>query len=907
MVAHDLEMWQNKFAAAADEGALDMEERVSEIAQRFIADDLEKNGKPAAAELKSAVESQIDLLKQKIREIVAANDKDDVDAEEKVTLAVRTAGVNIKEKAQALRAWRENFDESLQKTVVEAAEHHFQILDDTRALALQKIGMNWAWTDGVTYKDWAKFHELKATLSQWTDELKQLIVTNPALVNAQDAAAQVEDDAMDVAGSAAGELVRLKEVAHYKIVAQDATENFAKEALMAAAEAALAAKQAEKAAAKSASAAASEASIAAARASEAAANSAKEAASSASSVVDVGASSAASAADQASEALADQSTAASQSAASILSEGDDAVSDAGEELSNTVSGAASSVSSYAEEIVANASAALEDDVESVKSVAKDATDTAKDFTVAAAQSAHSVVDAAEEVASEAAESVSSLVDDTQSTASEAASSLSEDASSEGSEAKSAAAAFASDASEAIVGQTQSIVSNSTNEQVEQKVPEVDEDELPIDVEEDPLAARDETPPDAQAPPVKPAFLGAAAQAVPERKPILEDYVDTDAVESITNAAASAYSSAISRASEQYASAASVVSAQIYGTPKPVHEQLLASVSSAYDFALAAASTKYDQAMGTPTPTSNPAMVDWKKVEDIAAQRLNEGRLWAELQYQSAVIALGLATPTPSSSSEKYLEQAKRNYYAGIGIAQDRYSSFLDAASSIMTSMTATPTPTNIVGTASSAMSAARESAESVARLAEEAVESAYSAAGEKVASVANAVDDSIAGVVEGVTEQAYLAGAAIAETWDNAIAQISGQVYGEQKHLGWYDSLLEEAGSYVSSATKAVADGASAATEKAGDTAGTASAEASKQYDAVSELISELIHGKEPTFSESVLSRLSAAYATASAGFESYASEASAAASSVSEKVGSAASQATEAVKEKVERGKDEL
>jgi phage-related protein len=221
-------------------------------------------------------------------------------------------------------------------------------------------------------------------------------------------------------------------------------------------------------------------------------------------------------------------------------------------------------------------------------------------------------------------------------------------------------------------------------------------------------------------------------------------------------------------------------------------------------------------------------------------------------------------------------------------------------------MTATPTPTNFLGHASSAAAAARESAESIAHLAEEAVESAYSAAGEKVASVANAVDDSIAGVVDGVTEQAYLAGAAIAETWDNAIAQISGQVYGEQKHLGWYDGWFDEAGSYVSAATEAVADRASAASEKAADSAVTASAEAAKQYDAVNQLVSELISGREPSFSESVLSRLSAAYATAAAGVESYASGASAAAASVGEKIGSAASEATDAVKNNM-HGRDEL
>lgn len=892
MVAHDLELWQNKYAAAADEGAADMEERVSEIAQRKIAEDVETNGRSLAKGLTSEVQTQIAILKQKIRDIVASDQADGSAAEEEVTLAVRAAGVAIKDKAQALRAWRETFDKDLQETVLRAADVHFQILDDTRGLALQEIGMRWAWTDGVTYKDWAKYHDLKKTLSVWTEQLKQLIVSNPALLEAQDAAAQVEDEAMEVASSAAKELVRLKDVAHYKILASDTSESFDTEAMMLAAEAALAARQAEQAAAKAAEAAAS-----------------SEASARAEDVEDV----VREEANEASDAFEEQSTAASQSASSVLSSVEEATNEAGEELSESLD----SVASEAEGLAGQASSKADDATQSVKSVAQDVSDTAESLAADASSSVSSVVDDVEEFASEVAdegqrsvsdassaisEGGSSLWDEAQSAATEASAEMPEEAQSEKSEAEAAASAMASEASDDIIGQAQTMVGNLTEE------PAVDENANVEEVIEEPLAAREETPAsDHNTATVKPAFLGAAAQEVPNRQPILEDYVDTDLIESATKAAADAYATAMSKASAQYSSAVSVVSAQIYGTPKPVHEQLLASVSAAYDFAVAAASTKYDQAVGTPTPTASPAMVDWNKVEEIASSRLNEGRLWAELQYQSAVIALGLATPTPSSASDKYLDQAKRNYYAGLGVAQDRYSSFLDAASSVMSSMTATPTPTDFAGRASSAAAAARESAESIAHLAEEAVESAYAAAGDKVASVANAVDESIAGVVDGVTEQAYLAGAAIAETWDNAIAQISGQVYGEQKHLGWYENLFEDASSYVSSATDAMADSASAASDKAEDSAVTASAEAAKQYDAVSQLVSELISGKEPTFSESVLSRLSAAYATAAAGLENYASEASAAAASVGEKVGSAASEATEAVKESIQNARDEL
>ncbi len=39
--------------------------------------------------------------------------------------------------------------------------------------------------DGVTYKDWAKYHLLKDRFDEWQEDLKQLIVTHPSLEAAQ--------------------------------------------------------------------------------------------------------------------------------------------------------------------------------------------------------------------------------------------------------------------------------------------------------------------------------------------------------------------------------------------------------------------------------------------------------------------------------------------------------------------------------------------------------------------------------------------------------------------------------------------------------------------------------------------------------------------------------------------------
>ncbi|KAJ6443774.1 quercetin 2,3-dioxygenase [Purpureocillium lavendulum] len=816
MVAQDLELWQNKFAAQAEEGAADIEDRVDEIARRMVEENVKGTGSGLVKQLEETIASQLAELKTKISSIV---EEDAEDAEQKVVTAVRAAGVAIKKTAQMIRGWREDYDAELQETVVGAADVHFQILDETRGLALQQIGMKWAWTDGVTYKDWAKYHELKNTLTQWTDELKQLIVTHPTLLEAQDASAHVEDEGMTMAAAAAQELGRLKEVARWKILAKDATDNFESEAMRLAAEAAQKKQEVEETVAEHL--------------------------------------------DEAQQVLGDAAEAGSLSVDDLSS----AVEEAATATAEYVAAAASSATSVAVNEASIAAEAVKEQVSAAGSMASSVIlGEQPEETPLAPQDTFNPVEEPIILGSP------DEVGDTDSTETTAAV-----------EEKPA----------------DTIIAEAADADAIEEEAEASTD---LKDEEPPKAAESST--------VHAAMFGAAAQEVPARQPVLDEEVDGDMIGSATSAAQEAYSNALSLASDKYSSAMSIVSAQVYGTPEPVHNELFASVSSAYDYAVAAASNKLNDAVqaastgiyGKPTPTPT-SPVNWHKVEEIAARRLSEGRMWAEIQYHSARLAMGLATPTPTSGTEKMLNQAKLRYYAGLGLAQDRYMSFISAASSAWSSVTATPTPTDFVGSASSLASVASESASSVAHAAGEAAGSAYSAATEGVVSAAQGVEDTFASVVDAAGEQIYIAGSAIAERWDNVVAEISANVYGEPTAIGWFEGLIDGA----ASATKTVGEGVSSATEAAQDAAVTARASAEHQYSAVGEMLSELVRGKEPAFTESVWSRFQAVYATASASASSVASEASARAASVGSKVGSVASHATDAVKDSVQHAKDEL
>lgn len=855
-------------------------------------------GLPLVAELNKTVATELASLKKTILSTLEQH-KDDGNPEafeKEVTAAVRGAGLKIKDKAQSIRTWREEYEQHLEVAVTHAAQDHVRILESIRDLALQKIGMKWAWMDGVTYKHWQKFHELREKFDEWVEDLKRLVISHPGLKDAQNAGSDVESQGMAIAGAAAQELGSLKQIAAWKALAGDYTDDFDASTTK------LAADAAQKKAAE-------------------AAQALKDAAK----TVQDGVHSLAGKAEENVEA-------ASQS----LSEG----------VSSVVSNSASTKTISADETLTATVSLSEADGE--------ATET-------------SAVPGLESLTEEPTHSATDLAD------SAAQAPVSKDASTS-----------AADPVEPLP--TADVVDGP--EQVEE------------DLEETPDEPEPEPPVQSATTTVKPALFGAAAQSVPSRQPILDtdevgssissvvSAVQSDYPHTITSAAQSAYTAAIAEAANQYSRAMSAVSVQISGEPKPAHEELFASASSAYFGALGAANSQLNNALtaasegvyGTPTTnnwaSSLPTVpsvpsVDWERVQSIAQQNLQDSVNWAGEQYESARVAIGLAEPTPSTVGErgaKLLDQAKHNYYAGLGVAHARYDEFLSAASGAVSSLTATPTPTDIQGTASSIASVASASASSAASAASDVAADYASQAGDYVAagtdaagdygsqvgdyaasatgaavSAALAAQNAAASLAGSVGDATANAGDSISDNWEYLISQASVQIYGQPTPTPWYENLYgaagdyaSQAGDYAASATDAAADYASqagdyaasatgiaadfassagdlaaenisSATSVAGEYAGSASSAASAQYSIVASYVSELLVGKEPTFSESVSQRLAEIYALASSTAASAASQVTESAASAANAAAEAASTATENVKDRVESFRDEL
>ncbi|BAE65281.1 unnamed protein product [Aspergillus oryzae RIB40] len=211
-IESDLRTWQEKFSVAADLGIEDLEERLYGLVGGYVNGGAENHGRSLLTALETAVEHELSAVKLRIGELTEALPSEHSPAEQtaqsELLKDIRQAAVVIRDRAHAIREWHSSFDQ------------------DVRDLGLQEIGMRWAWMDGVTYKDWAKYHALKAQFEDWKGKFRKVGMRHPKLEDARALSDDILSRGMDVAEAAAKELARLKDVGRWKIAAREVSDNF---------------------------------------------------------------------------------------------------------------------------------------------------------------------------------------------------------------------------------------------------------------------------------------------------------------------------------------------------------------------------------------------------------------------------------------------------------------------------------------------------------------------------------------------------------------------------------------------------------------------------------------------------------------------------------------------------------
>ncbi|RDI83661.1 hypothetical protein Vi05172_g6203 [Venturia inaequalis] len=964
-IQSDLKVWQRKLSKAADKGTEDLQGRIEEITSRQIDNQAHGVGEALVVQLEEMVKSSTSSLMEKINAAVKslpenADEEDENVAYESILSIIGSTGRTIRDKAQSVRTWKQHYDHDTTALVEAALESTLEVIDNIRDLGLQEIGMRWAGMEGVTYKDWSKYHDLKSTFDEWRGGVEAAARKHKGLAKAQEEGEIVQESAMNAAEKAAKELARLKGVARWKIDARDSSSDFSTRVLPAKAKKVVdnimnTVSSASEAVGSSISAAMpssqgtidSVGSVAASQASDisdvvksrvdsviSAASTKSEEASSlvigtpvpvSESVMSDVSSGAASQASAASRKVFGGAMAANVEAKQIILDDEfvdeeDTVSDKVQSMMSVAGDKAADLTNAVNEALQSKPTQTQGNVESATSAAGEQYEKA----ISAASSAlyGTTPGLAESVSSGASEKYAQAVTAASyaiyGTPAPVLQSLASQASAQYEEAVNIAKNHYTQASGAIVGtpkpayeealsSLQSAYSGSLSDASVKLQSALGHTASLTNMWAKPTQGAYESISSAASSRLQAALSQASAQITEPIALLLADLLHlllvhmstgvndrctlfpllvfritclsrskrfdarslrndryenaktavgaqpTPAHQQYLAEAQKHYYQGVGLAYDQYSRFLGTASTAIYGTPTPVYESLLSGAQAQYTSASVAASSKYAELLS--------------QASSFAGQTTKSP---AEEAYESAsvhydgVLSKASKAFADASSVIKEGNFGKHKYEYLLSGAAERYSSGSSSAISKLDKLR------------SEATSAAGITSKSGPELALETASSQYSAALSAASQGLLAASESASSLFYGTStgNAEYLASAVGTETpwteaaasqasanWDALVSKASEQIYGEP--TPWHESAYSQVGGYAAQATDA----------------------ATSQYAAVQALFSELIVGKEPDFTESVMNRLSSAYYTGVADYASsatsFASDAYASASSV--------------------------
>ena len=226
----DLKSWEAICAKAVNEGAEDLKERIQEIASYHVSSQAEGVGNALVVQLEETGTGAVNSVKSRIQSIVSAipEDADESrieEANEESALGIRSAGQNVKSRAQAIRDWHVTYKTEIDSLVKQAVQSTLETIDSIRDLRLTEIGRRYANKD-LPHKEWSKYNNLKKATQTWRDDVEKVSQNHPGVKSALEAGEEVESRGMGIAEDTATELGRLKNVAKWKIAAGDASDDF---------------------------------------------------------------------------------------------------------------------------------------------------------------------------------------------------------------------------------------------------------------------------------------------------------------------------------------------------------------------------------------------------------------------------------------------------------------------------------------------------------------------------------------------------------------------------------------------------------------------------------------------------------------------------------------------------------
>ena len=236
-IEEDLAFYTEKFNKHADEAIESLGAQVDKMvttAMKSKGPDVEKEMKM----LDKLLEKEIRVIKSTIMDLAKFYKPGKTEEEtksnklnsfDKLFETTSSAGKLIKERVQDIRWDSQKFLASVFDEVAAAADIHIDKVDGLIDAGIQELGMKWAWeAEGVTYKDWARYQDLRKEFSGIRTRVIQAAEKNQKLAEFTNwgEGESWEGGAFTRAKAAVEEIGRLKRVGKRKIELGDSSEDF---------------------------------------------------------------------------------------------------------------------------------------------------------------------------------------------------------------------------------------------------------------------------------------------------------------------------------------------------------------------------------------------------------------------------------------------------------------------------------------------------------------------------------------------------------------------------------------------------------------------------------------------------------------------------------------------------------
>ncbi|KAK6519570.1 hypothetical protein TWF281_003393 [Arthrobotrys megalospora] len=215
-VEADLVSWGTKFEEAGLKASAEVVAQLDELCSKVM-----KEQTPLSTEILTDLEARIEKeyrdFEQGLGTLL------DSPAETKYVLMgydglVGRTRNNLKEKQTQIKSRTQEFLMDTYQTTAKIVDAALADMDSAHDIGMQELGMKWAWMDGVTYKDWAKYHELKKAFGSLKTKVIRSGQGHKGLREVTDYAKSIDDAAADVLKVARAEVTKLEKAGRQRLI-----------------------------------------------------------------------------------------------------------------------------------------------------------------------------------------------------------------------------------------------------------------------------------------------------------------------------------------------------------------------------------------------------------------------------------------------------------------------------------------------------------------------------------------------------------------------------------------------------------------------------------------------------------------------------------------------------------------